>query len=93
MRDPNRAQRRHEERKRKADACRRLRAQGTPKAFVTERQVGILAHSPARCSCALCGNRRRCGKGIWGLTRQEAAAAMKQQESQEATGEGAEPMR
>lgn len=91
MKNTKRAERRHEEKKCKAEARRRLRAKGTPKVGVTARVVGVLAHSSAICSCALCGNRRRYGKGNAARTRQETTAAMRQRESQETKDDNTAP--
>jgi hypothetical protein len=53
----------------------------TPHPEITERQVGIATNTPARCSCFMCGNRRKYDKHDRGMTKQEVLAEQSMKES------------
>ena len=74
MKMEKRARRRNDDEKSKIVARRRLRQMGMPKEQIDGRQVGILAHTPALCSCVSCANHRKTEKKNRGMTKQEILA-------------------
>jgi hypothetical protein len=77
MKDKSRARRRLRALRCKVRARSRLRHSAESigdYSPVTDRVVGIRARTPAACSCSMCGNPRRFGKGTEAKTRQERKA-------------------
>jgi hypothetical protein len=84
MKPEKRARRRGDVARAKQKAERHLHATYAvliPHPKITERQVGKAASTPARCSCFMCGNRRKYDKHDRGMTKQEALAEQKMKES------------
>lgn len=85
--DAKKANRRKTEAKQKAIALKRLksrlevdRRQPPPQPVDLRRTVGIMAHTRTLCSCPMCGNYRKYGKGKGKLTVAECKARLKEKE-------------